>query len=249
MRLRASTVPFRLPPCCQVDDREGRCHERVARDDDIRLAEEHDRVAVGVRRRLVQHLHGLAVEVQLLLRGEERVRRPRGERDLGLTLRWRAHPFHHVLVRPDERGIGRRPGLARDVAAGHRLPCRGHLDVPAGVIAVHVRVDDVADRFVAGDLANLGDELVGQRLDQRVNDEDAVLTHGERGVREPSDRKVDVALHGPHPHLDVGEVRLTLGLPREPGRARQGGGRDQRREREARGRPRPSRGHCVLLPA
>ena len=100
----------------------------------------------------------------------------------------------------------------------------GDLDVAAGVILVPVRVQDVADRLVPGDLADRGEELVRQRLQQRVDDEHAVVTDREGGVELTGGGHVDVALDVQRLHLNVVEVRgaaLTAArrLPRRAGAA------------------------------
>ena len=73
------------------------------------------------------------------------------------------HPCLDVLVRQDLGEVrGRLTRLTGEVAGDDRLARLGDLGVAAGVIGVHVRVDDPADRLVAGELADLGDQLVGQ---------------------------------------------------------------------------------------
>ena len=58
-RLSAAISPSIVPPSLDVDHREPRHVENVAGNDDVRAAEEDDRVAVGVRRGLMQHLDAL----------------------------------------------------------------------------------------------------------------------------------------------------------------------------------------------
>ena len=77
---RRSITPWTLPPLRAIDDRIARGDEDVAGDDHVGAAEEHDRVAVGVRRRLVIEHHGFAVEEDVLLLGEVGVGRPGGRR-------------------------------------------------------------------------------------------------------------------------------------------------------------------------
>ena len=123
-----------------------RRREHVARADHVGAAEEHDAVAVRVRGGLVQDLDGLTVEVEVLLRNEERVGGPRRERR---RRRLPAHAREHVLVR-DHRGAD--AGVrdrARHVAARDRAAGRRDLLVAADVVRMHVRVDHVADRLVA----------------------------------------------------------------------------------------------------
>ena len=49
----------------------------------------------------------------------------------------------------------------------------GEVRVAADVVGVHVRVDQEADRLV-GDAADRGDQLVGERRELRVDQQDAV---------------------------------------------------------------------------
>ena len=93
--------------------------------------------------------------------------------------RLRAQPVQHVLVRDDvRRGGGRGAEVADDVAAGADAAGLGDRLVAADVIAVHVRVDDVADRRV-GDRPDRGQQLRAERRELRVHDQDAFVA--ERG--------------------------------------------------------------------
>ena len=119
-------------------------------DDHVALAEEHDAVAVGVRVGLVDDLHRLAVEQELALLAEERLGRPRGERHGrcpaagGALMRFSTFSCAMIVRR---RGRGR-ADVADDVAAGADAAGLGDRLVAADVVAVHVGVDDVADRRV-----------------------------------------------------------------------------------------------------
>ena len=64
-----------------VDDRPAGRVDDVARRNHIAAAEEHDGVAVGVRRRLVNDLNAFAVQVHRVQPVGERLRRPERERD------------------------------------------------------------------------------------------------------------------------------------------------------------------------
>ena len=112
-------------------------------------AEEHEAVAVGVRVGLVDDLHRLAVEQELPLVAEERLGRPVAERHRLLpgrrSMLSRFSTFSCAMI-----AAGRRRGradVADDVAAGAGAAGLGDRLVAADVIAVHVRVDDVADRL------------------------------------------------------------------------------------------------------
>jgi hypothetical protein len=100
--------------------------------------------------------------------------------------------------------------------------------VAAGVIRVHVCVDQEADGLV-GDATDRGDELVGERRELGVDQQDAL------GARQHADRAA-LAFQGPEvgcqlggPDLDLAEVGRRL---RERGgaRERQRGGGERRGE-------------------
>ena len=87
------------------------------------------------------------------------------------------------------------PACAAKLPAMIDSPGRGHLRVAAGVIGVRVRVDDPADRLVARDLLDLGEQLVGKRLGHRVDDQHALVADLDRGVEPAANEHPDVALH------------------------------------------------------
>ena len=133
-----------------VDDREGRVDVHVARGNDVGLAEVDDDVAVGVRVRLMEQLHRLAVEVEGILRHEERVGRPPCRRHTVGPFRLHAHL--RLLVREDLGGVrGAGPACAAKLPEMIDFPAFGDLHVAARVIAMGVGVDDVANRLVAGE--------------------------------------------------------------------------------------------------
>ena len=126
--------------------------EHVAGHDHVGPPEEDDAVAVGVRVRLVQHLHRLVVEEEVVLVVEERVARatrPRG-RAVPPPATVGAHPVQHVLVR-DDAGVA--AGVAAEAAAERHAvrPRRARLGqrlVAAGVILAGLGVDDEVNRLV-----------------------------------------------------------------------------------------------------
>jgi hypothetical protein len=54
------------------------------------------------------------------------------------------------------------------------------VDVAADVIGVGVGIDDHPDRLVTTDFLDLGEQLVAEWRQHRVNDEDAVVADGHR---------------------------------------------------------------------
>ena len=123
----------------------------------------------------------------------------------------------HVLVRDDRRRRrGRRAEVADDVAAGADAAGLGDRLVAADVIAVHVRVDDVADRRVA-DRADGGEDLRAERRELRVDDHDAFGADVDGRVAAGADEHVDVVAHLDGVDLDVVEV---LAAARRPSRRR-----------------------------
>ncbi len=159
----------------EVDRRVARDVEDVACRDHIRAPEEHEDVAVGMRRRLVHELNAFLVEVEILFFLEERVGRPRAERRGRRGACRRAHRLEHVLVSDDERAP--RAFLAellREVSRDQLRAGLGDLQVAARVIRVGVRVDDQPNRLVAGDLPDGVEHVVGVLVALRVDDEDAL---------------------------------------------------------------------------
>ena len=157
-RFSASMVPCRLPPAREIDDRVAGGDEDVAGAHYIRAAEEDETIAVGMGRRLMQHLDAFAVEVQVLFVGE-RVGGP-GAGGIGsLIAILRAHPIEQSLMRDHRRALARIGDIARDVAAHDGAAEARDFLVAAGVIRMHVRVDHVADRSI-GDLADGSDHFV-----------------------------------------------------------------------------------------
>ena len=77
------------------------------------------------------------------------------------------------------------------------------------MIAVDVRVDDVADRALR-QRADRRQDLVRQRRVLRVHDEDAVVADLDRDVAAGADEHVDVALRRLDVDLDVVEILRLL---------------------------------------
>ena len=89
--------PLKRAAVLRVDVRIAIGGDDIPGDDHVRLAEEHDDVAVAVRGRHVPHLDRLAAEPEVLPRGEKRVGRPVGDFARRALARRSAHPVHHVL--------------------------------------------------------------------------------------------------------------------------------------------------------
>ncbi len=123
----------------QVDDRIASGRKDIAGAQHVGSAEEHQAVAIGVRRGHVINHHRLAVEEEILAGQEVFVVGPSGFGNLGLIAGGRrGHAVQHVGLRDDS---GRTNRLARHAELGH-------FRVSAGVIVVDVRVDDPANRPV-----------------------------------------------------------------------------------------------------
>src|SRR5690606_35240648 len=98
--------------------------------------------------------------------------------------------------------------------------------VAAGVIAVMMRVDDVADRLV-GELPDRGEDLVGERSELRVDDQHAVVADLHGNVAAGPDEHVDIVAHLKRPDLDGVEVLLRADRLR--GREQDAGQRGERK--------------------
>ena len=135
MRFSAASVPFTVPPSAKPDDGIRQVLDDAARDDDVGLAEEDEHVAVARRRRHVNDLDRLVVEVELARAAEERVGRRMPVRQAR-----RRDAQRRVLMREDRGALRRRRRARRE------------LRVAADVRRVIVGVDDDADAFVGRDL-------------------------------------------------------------------------------------------------
>ena len=106
------------------------------------------------RRGHVNDLNAFAVQVHRVQPEGECLRGPERERE-GLRTRCGRHPGQHVFVR-QHAGPARvgdqvvvQPRAGRDSARQDAESGPGELVIPADVIGVHARVDDVADRQAA----------------------------------------------------------------------------------------------------
>ena len=70
------------------------------------------------------------------------------------------------------------------------------LQVPARVVRMRVRVDDVADRLVAGDFPDGVEHVGGVLVALRVDDEDALGADLDQGVARRA-RRADTPARGP----------------------------------------------------
>src|SRR5205807_5269817 len=75
-----------------------------------------------------------------------------------------------------------------------------------------MRVDDVANGFVAGELPDLREELVRKRFHHRVDDQHAVVADRHRRIERAADDHPDVPLDMERVDLDVGEIRRRARL-------------------------------------
>ena len=98
---------------------------------------------------------------------------------------------------------GRGSDVADDVAAGTVSAGLGDRLVAADVIAMKVRVDDVADRLVA-QRADRRQQLVAHVGELRVDDHHAVVADLDRRVAAGADQHVDAAADGHDVDLDAG---------------------------------------------
>ena len=169
----------------QVDHRVAGLVEDIARSNDIRPAEHHHHVAVGVRGRLVQQLDRLVVDVHVLLRDKERRGRPRAT-GVGDDLAGRrAHPAEDVLVGDDDGA------LLDQFPRRNERPELVDRRVAARMLRIGVGIHDVADGFV-GNHADGGHCPCAHRFRAGIYDEQALRSnlHGHVGA-------------GPANHVDI----------------------------------------------
>jgi hypothetical protein len=193
----------------EVDDRIVGGSEEVAGADDVGLAEKDDAVAVGVGVREVDDLNTFAIEEDVFFIADECIRGPRFGCN-GIRALRRAHAVEDVLVGNDLGTFGGIANICGDVAAGDGTAGFAEGLVAVGVVAVHVRVDDVADRTFRNG-ADRGDDFVGKRGIHRVDEKDAVAARLHRDVAAGTNQHVNVALHGKNVNFDLGEILILLG--------------------------------------
>src|SRR5262249_29843878 len=119
--------------------------KNIAGNDDIRAAEEHDRIAVRVCGRLMQDLNTFAVEVHVFSGLLKSFRRQPGYRKWRCLAVWSAHPGQHLFVRQNRscaseeiRTYTRSATLYKECLAGFRNGL-----ISANVIGIHVCIDHV----------------------------------------------------------------------------------------------------------
>ena len=124
-----------------------------------------------------------------------------------------AHAVQNIFMRDD---LGARGGVGQ--VAGHIRAGDGHARAPhgvvaAGVIGMHVGIDDVLDGLV-GKLANRGDQLVGVLREAGVDHHHAHIAdlHGDVSAR--ALQHINVALHVHGSDLGIRRRRL-LGFDRD----------------------------------
>ena len=132
-----------------VDERIRRHLKEIAARDDVRSAEVDDDVAVGVGARDVDDLNAVAVEevTQLHRLHVKGVGRPRVLRQHCLLTCRRAQMVQRVLVGDDRRALAGVGDVAGDVAAGERPAGFRQPFVPADVVGMEVRINNVANRL------------------------------------------------------------------------------------------------------
>ena len=140
--------------------------------------------------RLVEHLNRFAVEEQVFPRVEKRVRgeRRRRQRRIGITIRLSAFSWAMMRAVSGCRGAD----VANDVAAGAGPPGLGDRFIAAGVIAVHMRVDDPADRLIR-QLPDRVESLPAERSELRVDDHDPFGSREHGRIAAGADDHVDIA--------------------------------------------------------
>ena len=203
------------PAAREVDHRIGHRGEHVARRDHIRLAEPDDQVAVGVRRRHVQHLDDLVGEVDLLAIREERVVRPHAVRHARRLALQPAHAVQHELVRDHGCAFetGRLPAT-RPADSCVEIPASvREVLVAAGVMLVGAGVDDVTD-WLVGDGLDCRQHLLAHRGHTRVHDEQSVRRDLNHDVRTRSGNEVYVAPHRQRFHVAIVVGRLDRTIAR-----------------------------------
>ncbi len=114
--------------------------EDVAGAHNVRPAEEHEAIAVGVRGGLMNHLDALAVEVKILFVGIG-VGGPGARGIRGLIAILRAHSVEQGLVRDHGGALSCIGDVARNVAAHDGATEARDLLVAADMVGMHVRVD------------------------------------------------------------------------------------------------------------
>ena len=171
----------------------------------------HEAVAVGVRRRLMQHLNGLSIHEQILLLGEKGIGRPGIERHSRLLLR---HSQENVLVSNDPGAFARIGDGSRDVSSRDGAARPREVRVAPGVIAVDVGVDDVANGLVR-QLPNRREHLAAEFGKHGIDHDHPVVADLDGDVAAHTHQHVNVALDGQDFDLDCAEIARWLTERRE----------------------------------
>ena len=171
----------------------------VAGHDHVEAREDHQRVAVGVRARDGDHLNLLAVHAH--------------HQPIAIRHLRQAGRRHRRAGRAVRVGIGVRQAVAQLLARDDDGAHLAEVLVAAGVIAVHVGVDDELDRLRRQALDRGGD-LVAERRELRVDHEYAI--RAEQHADRPALAVERVELVGDLVglDLDLAEVRRALGVRR-----------------------------------
>src|SRR5262249_6262067 len=189
---------FDAAAATQINEREHAREEIVAHMHDVRLREKDHavtvRVAVGVMNRL--DLFAVEMHRERFVESDHRQRLFRGGGNFlsGAVCAFHAQPFADVRVRDDGR-INAEDGVA------------------AGVVAVPVRIDDEFE-FALAQLFQGGFDLVGQRRELIINDQDAVRADRYSDVSAGTFQHIDVAGDHRGLYLDFGKI-----LPLSEGKA------------------------------
>ena len=121
-----------------------------------------------------------------------------------------AHAVENLLGRDNGSALARAGAdVAHHVAAGDGAPGLRQFLVPAGMIAMHVRVDDVADRLV-GHGPDRCQNLVAYPRVHRVHQQHTLFAHLHGDVAARADKHINVALDRQHVDLDVVEILVLL---------------------------------------
>ena len=170
---------------------------------DIRAAEQHDAVAVGVRG-LVHDDDRLRVEREALERRRVCIVGPRGRRCRRDLSGRGGHATEHGEIGDDGRTVvldrAHRTGVVVPLAQRNDLALAGDGRVAADVIGQVRGVDHVA-QFALRDRAHRRPHLFAHRRDTGVDDHDALVTDLHRDVRTGAADHVHVALDGHHFHV------------------------------------------------
>ncbi len=124
-----------------------------------------------------------------------------------------AHALEHIVVRNDLRAFRGILNVARHVAAGNRAACFSDRLVSAGMVRIVMGIHDIANGTL-GERSDRGQQLVGQRRNLRIHNQDAIAADLQRYIPARAHQHVHIPLR--RQDVDLHVVQVWILLPVRP---------------------------------